>query len=144
MKSIKEHRLRRNITPGRGISSWKRWALSHRNRNCVSLRHQSYQVLPKQLHHVHACVLQSPPHANAYDDPLSQLGRTSSHKLDNGIEEAHELYLVVSTTVAVRKRTMLTFAVLRHVGRVRAGVRTLSTLQRFLARVDTIMSRYGH
>lgn len=31
-----------------------------------------------------------------------------------------------------------------HVGRVRAGIETFSTLQRFLAGVDTIMSRCKH
>ena len=79
--------------------------------------HRVHQVLGvKQPHHVHACVLQSPPGVNAYDDPSSRLGRTASHRLGKDTEEAHELYLVVSPAAAVRRRIMLTFAVLRHVG----------------------------
>ena len=70
----------------------------------------------KQPHHRHACVLHPPSHVNAYDDPSSQLGKISSHTLGKGIEEARELQQIVSTAAAVKKRTRLTFAVLRHVG----------------------------
>lgn len=99
---------------------------------------------PRQLHHVHACVLPSRFGVDASDDPSSQLGKTASHRLGKNTKEARGLcHLLAKQLHGAMERTR-TLAVLRHVGRVRAGVRTLPTLERFLTCMNTMMSCCKH